>query len=193
VNRVPEVNFEDKPPPAPSLWPLVVAVLVSAAVLAGSAWIRGGVEATSYDEVDSVGRPMGFNDVFSAEHYVMLLRNADVANVVEQMNSGNWWQHWGLLVAHGVLLWLIATGTRRTVRWFLLAQLVIFYWGWVGFWFLPIEVADLFWMHSNDREGFVDLPYIAIMSQGAWFWVCALVWWQVRRVGRMRVLIGLAG
>ena len=129
--------------------------------------------------------------MFSAEHYGTLLRNADVAHAIEQMNSGSAWQHWLLVVAHVVLLWLIATGTRQTVRWFLAAQLVIFYWGWVGFWFMPIEVADLFWIHSNDREGFVDLPYIAIMSQGTWFWVCALVWWQVRRVGRMRVLIGM--
>lgn len=192
MNRVPDIDMEGEPPPALAMWPLVVAVLLSVVVLAGSAWLRGGVAATSYDEVDSLGRPMGFNDVFSAEHYGTLLRNADVAHALEQMNSGNVLQHWGLLGAHGVLLWLIVTGTRRAVRWFLVVQPVIFYWGWVGFWFLPIELADLFWIHSNDREGFVDIPYIAIMSQGMWFWVCALVWWQVRRVGRVRVLIGMA-
>lgn len=191
MKRVPQIDMEGDPPPAPSLWPLVVAVLMSLVVLAGSAWIRGGVAATSYEAVDSLGRPMGFNDVFSAEHYGTLLRNADVGHAFEQMNSGNALQNWVLVLAHGVLLWLIATGTRRAVRLFLMVQPVIFYWGWVGFWFMPIELADLFWIRSNDREGFVDIPYIAIMSQGAWFWVCGLVWWQVRRIGRTRVLVGL--
>ena len=174
--------MEGELPARPSLWPLVVAVLVSVAVLAGAAWIRGGVAATSYGAVDSVGRPMGFNDVFNAEHYGILLRNADWAHAVGQMNSGQEWQNWGLLGAHGVLLGLMATGARRVLRWFLIVQPVIFYWGWLGFWFLPIGVADLFWIHSSDREGFVDNPFIAIMSQGAWFWVCGLAWWRVRRL-----------
>ena len=87
---------------------------------------------------------------------------------------------WDIL-EHGVLLWMLLTGKRRVLRWFLVVQPVIFYWGWLGFWFLPIGVVDLFWIHSSDREGFVDNPYIAIMSQGAWFWVCGLVWWRVRR------------
>lgn len=161
---------------------LLVAVLLSLCVLGWAAWLRGGVGATAYDTQDSAGRTMGFNDVFSGEHYLILLKNADVANAVEQMGHGlEGWHNWGLVAAHAVLAWLLFSASARVVRWFLLLQPLIFFFGWMGFWYLPIAVADVVWMHTSDREGFVDISYIAILGQGAWFWACAFVFWKLHR------------
>ena len=157
--------------------PLVTAVLLSFTILLAAAWIRGGVASTAYDTRDSHGRTMGFNDVFSGEHYSILLGKANWPEAVKQLEPLD-----GLLIAaHVALLILLATASARTIRWFLWPQAVVFFWGWAGFWFLPIAIFDLVWAHTSDREGFVDIPYISILSQGAWFWACGFVLWKLRR------------
>lgn len=161
----------------------LVAVVLSFGVLVAAAWIRGGVAATPYETADSAGRTMGFNDVFSGEHYRILLRNADWGHSVEQMGvDGGFpaWQNWGLAAAHGVLIALLLAAPAGLIRAFLLVQPVVFFWGWIGFWFLPVEVADILFLHTSDREGFVDTPYIQVVAQGAWFWACALTFWNLR-------------
>src|SRR5688500_5918996 len=88
---------------------LVIAVLLSFAVLAVSALLRGGVGATGYDVTDSQGRRMGFNDVFSAEHYFIIVKNAGWKHAVEQMRPHDW-----LLAAfHPVLIFLICMAGPR--------------------------------------------------------------------------------
>lgn len=160
--------------------PLVTAVLLSFTILLAAAWIRGGVASTGYDTRDSHGRTMGFNDVFSGEHYGILLRKANWPSALNQLGP-----HDGLLIAaHVALLILLATASVRTIRWFLWPQAAVFFWGWLGFWFLPLALFDLMWAHTSDREGFIDIPYISILSQGAWFWACGFVLWKVRRQGR---------
>jgi hypothetical protein len=42
---------------------------------------RGGVGATPYDTVDSMGRTMGFNDHFSHEHYRIIVGNMNLAQI----------------------------------------------------------------------------------------------------------------
>ena len=166
--------------------PLHAAVALSLLTLLAAAWIRGGVAATPYDTTDSKGRTMGFNDVFSEEHYAILLRNADWPHAVEQMNgdSSEWSMegvyNWSLVAVHGIFLVMLTKCSARTIRWFLFVQPVFFFLGWFGFWFLPIEIVELLWAHTNDRESFVDIPYIAIMSQGAWFLACAFIFWKLR-------------
>ena len=161
------------PPPRRSL---VIAVLLSFAVLTASAWLRGGVGATGYDVTDSQGRPMGFNDVFSAEHYSIILKNAGWKYAVEQMGPHDW-----LLAAfHPVLILLLCTAGPRPIKLFLYTQGAIFYWGWPGLYVAPLALADALFLHTGDREGFVDIPYISMVSQGAWLWTCGFLVWKLR-------------
>lgn len=124
---------------------------------------------------------MGFNDVFTAEHYGILLQKANWGNALEQFSEDIEGVHnWGLVAAHLTLLVLLSKAPVRTTRWFLLVQPLVFFWGWFGFWVLPLEIFDLLWGHTSDRESFVDIPYIAIMSQGAWFLACGFIFWKLR-------------
>jgi hypothetical protein len=166
---------------SPNRRPLFVAVILSFLTFWVFAWIRGGVAATPYTATDSLGRTMGFNDVFSAEHYGIILRNADVRHTLQVLTEDDMRiQHWALIAAHLAMLALLAKAGARTIRWFLCVQPVFFFWGWFGFWVLPIAVYDLLWGHTSDREGFVDIPYVAIMSQGAWFLACGFIFWKLR-------------
>jgi hypothetical protein len=65
------------------------------------------------------------------------------------------------------------------VRWFIFLQPIVFFWGWFGFWMLPVFVGDMLFLHTSDREGFVDVPFISIMGQGAWFWACSVIYWKI--------------
>ncbi|HEX2747965.1 MAG TPA: hypothetical protein VHM91_08205 [Verrucomicrobiales bacterium] len=163
--------------PFPLRRPLVLAVLVSFLVLLGSAWIRGGVGSTSYDTVDSQGRKMGFNDVFSAEHYGIILRNASWEAAIHQMEKYDC----ALAAAHGLILFLIFHLPSRHLKAVLWLQPVLFFWGVIGLYALPLEAADLLYFHSSDREGFIDIPYISILGQGAWLWACFFMLWKLRK------------
>lgn len=157
--------------------PLVAAVILSFLVLLAAAWIRGGVSATSWNTQDSQGRTMGFNDVFSGEHYQIILSQANWRDMVKQLEPHDW----GLVAAHIILLMLLGTASARVIRLFIWPQAALFWWGWFGFWMLPIAIADVLWLHTSDREGFIDIPYISILGQGAWFWACAFILWRLRQ------------
>lgn len=163
---------------------VIWAVLLSLAVFAGSAWLRGGIGATPYETTDSAGRTMGFNVVFSAEHYGIILRNASLRAAWEQLgDDAPWYPRWHLLLllAHGVLFWMLRRCGARAIRRFLIVQPVLFFWGVMGLLFVPMCVADLLWFRTSDRESFVDIPFIAFLSQGMWLWVCAFAWFRLRK------------
>jgi len=166
--------------------PLNIAVVLSLLALLTFTWIRGGIAATPGDTRDSQGRTMGFNDVFSAEHYGILLKQANWHSALRQLNGDDsFWnaeglQNWGLVAAHFVLLAMLSRAQPRTIRRFLYLQPFLFFLGWIGFWFLPLAILDLVWARTSDREGFIDIPYIAITSQGAWFLACGFIFWQLR-------------
>jgi hypothetical protein len=158
--------------------PLLIAVLVSLAVLFAAAWLRGGIGATPYETVDSHGQKMGFNYVPSAEHYGIILKNAGLSQAIEQMEPHDW-----LLAAMHVvfvLLLLLKTGPHL-LKPFLWAQGAIFYWGWAGLLGTPLWMADVLFLHTSDREGFVDIPYISVVGQGAWMWACFFMLWKLRK------------
>jgi len=161
---------------------VVRAVLLSLAVFAGSAWLRGGIGATPYETTDSAGRTMGFNDVFSAEHYGIILRNASLRAAWEQLGDDAPWAplwHLLLLLAHGVLLWMLRRCGARAIRCFLVVQPVFFFLGLLGLIVVPMSLADLLWLRAADRESYIDIPYIAVMSEGMWLWVCAFAWFRL--------------
>ncbi|HWB02717.1 MAG TPA: hypothetical protein VG796_06800 [Verrucomicrobiales bacterium] len=157
--------------------PLVIAVMVSFLFLVGSAWIRGGVGATPYDTLDSQGQKMGFNYVPTAEHYRIIFRNANWRGAIAQMEGHDWW----LAAGQGLILFLIFTISPRPLKFVLWLQLAFFYWGLFGLYVTPLAVADVLFLHMSDREGFVDFPYISVVSQGAWWWSCFFMLWKLRR------------
>lgn len=163
---------------------VIWAVLLSLAVFAGSAWLRGGIGATPYETTDSAGRAMGFNGVFSAEHYGIILRNASLREAWKQLGDDAPWAmvwHLLLLLAHGVLLWMLRRSGARAIRLFLVMQPVLFFLGLLGLIVVPMSLADLLWFRAADRESFIDIPYILVMSEGMWLWVCAFAWFRLRK------------
>lgn len=178
------LSSEASPADRPARRAVVWAVLLSLAVFAGSAWLRGGIGATPYETTDSAGRTMGFNDVFSAEHYGIILRNASLRAAWEQLGEDSPWaplQHALLLLAHGVLLWMLMRCGARAIRWFLAVQPVLFFLGILGLIIFPVSAADLLWFRQSDRESFIDIPWTGIMSQGMWLWVCGFAWFRLRK------------
>ena len=45
--------------------------------------VRAGLGNTPWDTVDSRGRTMGFNDVFSLEHYTIILSNFSISELFD--------------------------------------------------------------------------------------------------------------
>ena len=178
------LSSEASPPDRRARRAVVWAVLLSLAVFAGSAWLRGGIGATAYETTDSAGRTMGFNDVFSAEHYGIILRNASLRAAWEQLGEDSPWAplwHLLLLLAHGVLLWMLRRSGARPIRLFLVVQPVLFFLGLLGLIVVPMSLADLLWFRASTRESFIDIPYIAVMSEGVWLTVCAFAWFRLRK------------
>lgn len=178
------LSSDASPPDRRARRAVLWAVLLSLAVFAGSAWLRGGIGATPYDATDSAGRTMGFNDVFSAEHYGIILRNASLGAAWEQLGEDPPWLplwHLLLLLAHGLLLWMLRRCGARAIRLFLALQPVLFFPGLLGLIVVPMSVADLLWFRQSDREGFIDIPWIAVMSEGMWLWVCVFAWFRLRK------------
>ena len=91
---------------------------------------------------------------------------------------------WILIAAHITVLIFVKGGRFRGLRIFLWFQPLLFFWGVPALYAMPMEVADLVWLHTNTRESFVDLPWVSIMSQGAWLWACIFMLWKLRRPRR---------
>lgn len=71
--------------------PLYAAVILSFLTFFSFAWILGGIDATPNTTTDSKGRTMGFNDVFSAEHYGIILRNGDLYHTLRHLFKDDLW------------------------------------------------------------------------------------------------------
>ena len=145
---------------------LAFPVLASFAVFACAVVLRLGIGATPYETTDSAGRPMGFNDRLHGEHYLIILRNFSPTDLL----SPECVYEWILLVAHlvgaGILLNCRRVGPRLC-RWFFLAQAAVFPVGLLALPFLPFLVASVF-TGGMDREGFIDIPFIAATAHPVW-------------------------
>ena len=145
---------------------LALLVLASFAVFASAVVLRVGIGATPYETMDSLGRPMGFNDPLHAEHYGIILRNFNAASLL----SREYTYEWVLLGAHlaGACILLSSRAARaRLARWFFAAQVLVFPLGVPAMFLLPFLVAG--WIAGPmDREGFIDIPFILAVSQPVW-------------------------
>jgi hypothetical protein len=124
---------------------------------------------------------MGFNDPLSAEHYLIMLRNFHPTDFL----SREYIYAWVLLAAHvlGAGL-LLSSGPvcRRATRIFFAIQPVLF-----PFWIpaaLVLRLIEVDFLSGRmDREGFVDIPFILIVTHPIWVGASLLIAFSLRGKG----------
>lgn len=141
-----------------------------------------GLEYTPYDTKDSFGRPMGFNDQFTLEHYSIAVSNFRLRGAFDR----EYWYQWTLFGMHllgAILLW-VRPRMRLMLPTFFGLQLLLFPLAIPCALVLPIYVGGLFTL-SLDREDFVDMPFLNIVVQPTWglvsFAIFCLLFTRTRR------------
>lgn len=133
---------------------LLAPVLASLAFTLVCLLLSAGLSNTPYETQDSAGRRIGFNDPISAEHLGILLRNVRLHTLRTPEALYLELQ----LVLTAFVAWRLA-GTRqgnwRRMRGFLLAQIVVFPLGVIGWYSMPYFVRRLA-TGTLDREDFTD-------------------------------------
>ena len=145
---------------------LSVLVLASFALCVIFIVLRLGLGATDYGTTDSAGRAMGFNDLLSAEHYGIMVRNFSFAALLKPEAA----YEWVLLAMHAVGAGLLFFGNRvslRLTRWFFAIQALLFPIGIPALLILPLIVMGLV-TGDMDREGFIDIPFIICTAHPVW-------------------------
>lgn len=149
--------------------------------------LRLGLGATPYTAVDSLGRPMGFNDPLSLEHHLIMLRNFRPSDLLR-------WEHvyeWILAATHIAGFYLLAMGSRistRIVRWYFAIQPIVFPFGIPAILVLPLITFGFIYGRGADREGFVDVPFIIVTAHPMWVLTSLYIAFALRGEG-----LGLRG
>lgn len=165
------------------VWALVPSVAICAAVLV----LMVGLRNTPYDTQDSQGRPMGFNDQLSLEHYGIAARNFTIGRLLDR----DYVYEWALIGMHlvGVVLLL----SRRTLKsqgtfWFFALQPLLFLPAFLGVFQLP-GILGAVLRGTVDREWIIDIPFAWCTAQPVWVATSILVAFLVRpAVVRLPVL-----
>ena len=166
-------------------WDFLLIIALSLIPFGLEAWFLGGLNATGYSATDSQGRTMGFNDPLSLEHHAMIWRAGAVDRAIGSLSAYGW----ALLGMQAAVAAIVLCGHWRS-GWFkvlLWIQPVVFFWGLIGLYALPLQILEwigalgLLGMSPPDREGYIDIPIVEIIGQGAWLWACALIGWRLRR------------
>ena len=137
-----------------------------------------GLNGTSYDTTDSMGRSMGFNDPLFREHYWICFSNFQF----ERLMNLAYGYTWVLLCCHGIALGLISSESPRllsTLRLFITIQPFLFPVGLISFAVLPFTFGDIL-SESLDREGVIDIPFIAIHAQPIWLLTVLVLYTALR-------------
>jgi hypothetical protein len=139
-----------------------------------------GVWNTPFSVTDSAGRAMGFNDRFSPEHYA----SAFSGFIIQSLFNFDYAYSWLLLGMHGWGAWLILGQTKsdtRRIRQFFAAQAILFPVGWIGIFVLPWTLRSIF--HGTlDREGVIDVPFIALTAHPIWLVTAMIIAFSLRKV-----------
>jgi len=160
---------------------LVLAVLGSFVACAGVVILRLGLGATPYSTVDSIGRPMGFNDPLGLEHYFIMIRNFDASELLKLKYA----YEWLLLAMHpvgAVLLFACSRVSVRLLRWFFALQVVVFPFGLPAILCLPLVFGGSL-VNRMDREGFVDVPFIIMVAHPIWILTSLFIAFALRGEG----------
>jgi hypothetical protein len=148
---------------------------------------RAALGRTTYELTDSMGRTMGFNDVFSREHYGFIFDRLSVDGAISYLNVYDWFFLATLLLG----LWLVWKAQRKTLFIYSCAQLLVFPFGFFGILMGVFTMFDSLKSSSSgfiprcDREFFIDIPFVPIAGHAPWL-LCAmlmiLVLWRGRRI-----------
>lgn len=181
---------------APRTHPVAVAlVLISLISTLGFIALDAGMAQTPWDTTDSAGHAMGFNDPLSLEHYRIALAHFRVQTLVSPQYAYSLL----LLAAQGVALVGIGrSGGWESLRfrWFLGLQGLVFPAGLLSLALaIPLGVILQMLRGTFDREGFIDMPFVAVTAQPIWVLVSAILcFWGWRRSRRCRrPIVPLAG
>ena len=131
-----------------------------------------GLWNTPFSTTDSLGRTMGFNDNLSFQHYAIALSNFSFS----KFSSIDFLYTWVLLTAHVIGLGMLATKRDRKeiqTKLYFRIQLFLFPVGWIGMFVLPMLAAETA-NQSLDREGVIDIPFIALTAQPFWL-ICSVL------------------
>ena len=121
---------------------------------------------------------MGFNDRFSVEHYGIILGTMSARGTLGAMHV----YEWVFVGMHGLALVFLA-GVREA-KWivrFCLLQPLVFPWGLIGIYALPLWVVDIAFYHTSDREAYVDAPFVPIIAHGLWLMMVFVLAWRWHR------------
>ncbi len=139
-----------------------------------------GLENTPYEIRDSSGRPMGFNDPFSLEHYEIMARHFEWKNLVVADN----WYSCILLLSHAigfVVITKVAKGKAVWTRWYFAGQWVVFPLGLVALPFFPVIIHSILG-GTLDREGVIDPPLLVYaLSNPIWCIAASLTFFVLRK------------
>ena len=161
---------------------LVVASLVVTLLVVA---LDAGMANTPWETVDSAGHAMGFNDRLSAEHYRIALSNFRFSTL------GTWpyaYSDFLILAQVLALVWLLRTpgSVGLGLRWFFGLQGLLFPLGWLALFLLPRQIRDILG-GVETREGFIDVPFVAVTAQPVWVVVSGgLCLWSLLRGRRSR-------
>ncbi len=118
---------------------------------------------------DSRGRPVGFNEPLTAEHFGLLISRATVSDTLSRIDLAEA----AILMAHGLALILLFS--RRTrgflVAVFTLTQVIALFWGAQGMLMLLAHSSGPAWTGESIVEG----PLSSIAASGIWFVVSCLL------------------
>jgi len=138
----------------PSILVSIVAILLTV-----------GIGQTPYDTKDSLGRPMGFNDRLSPEHYQIILNNVSWPAFFDFGHAYDW-----LLLAMqitGLSILLRRTPLVRIEFWFFACQPILFPFAVLGIPMLPMLVSSAL-RGRLDREGIIDIPFVWCTAHPIW-------------------------
>lgn len=146
---------------------------------------RAALERTPYELQDSQGRTMGFNDVFSSEHFGFIYDRVSINGTISYLNAYDWFFMATLILG----LWLVWNAQRKTLLIYSCAQLVLFPVGYLGFLIGGYTIVD--WLTSKprgyilrcDREFFIDIPFVPVAGHTPWLlfaMLMILVLWRGR-------------
>jgi hypothetical protein len=116
---------------------------------------------------------MGFNDPLSLEHYRVLVSNFRFQSLLAPAYAYTWW----LSAMHAMGGWLLYNAGRLNlphIRWFFGLQVVLFPMGWLGFLLLPSTLLSIA-KGTFDREGFIDVPFIALTAHPIWIGTAMII------------------
>jgi ribose/xylose/arabinose/galactoside ABC-type transport system permease subunit len=172
-------------PSEPSRPKLCLLVLFSLLFGLGVIAFRAGLDATPYETADPQGRTMGFNDSFYAEHYGIILSNCSAYRTLNYLSPYDYL----FIAAHLVMAVLLLRGVGRGwVIGFGAIQPLVFPFGVPGVLFLVVKIASVFSNSNDDREAFIDIPFIALMAHPVWLIACAVIVWKFWRARRRELL-----